>query len=1054
MDRTLKQKRSAASRRQAGQLLQRLAWMNGYPEAGAWRTARGELVTVDGDLLTRTRRAARTLLREHARALPELVGEVELWWSVADVVLRWCGTDLAAGGDAAALAAELLPLLGKRLARAAQAAPAAVAVAWALEPERLERALRWLARYPVATAFDVPLTLRLTYLATQSKDTAVGAAALAELLALEGAEPDSLLAHLFLVLERLRAKDARPTEPMPSCKRLRPRLLEWFERLCAEPAPVQERALALLVVSGLRDHLEAWQRWEQDLQPLLGRARAFADLPAVARTGSQRAVLEQAIKKAQSSKPPLLSVGFAIPAFMRLSDGELAAALPAVQRWLGALPPSTRLENLLRCEHALHWATREVRSKMAAFWWHLNPSLIAIPHVHSTLSWGLEEELLEGMHADQLPRLDQVVKALAERTSVTERALRLAGLWVGAKPKASVTELVQLVELSLPVQHEWHHEAVAATAALEPESPAQAIVLVEEMLRHRDSARVLRAFCLAAAAQGHAWLVRAALERKQGEPLAMIAAAWELLPPAKRPPLATRGPTVWSARYPSELREALERLAEIDPEAEHTAQARLANDFPEPAALRRELAALKARRPLDERATRRMATLRARLTRPPVPSPQRLRNLARKVDDSVAGIWLALLWQRLRALVLEHCVERFRLPRPPEWPLDRQWLKVLLGLLQLPVDERTLAARLLRARMGPRPWDLRDERANREFAARARRQGLVLEPWLEATPRRVEDKNGTIELWLSDDPIEVFAMGAHFQTCLSPGGINFFSVVANAADLNKRVLYARRGDRVLARCLLAITDTGSLLTFHPYCHGGLDFATLVKQFVAELAHSMNTTTAPSGRVRTLLASRWYDDGPQDLTHQFKALRGANLNAISAADLPRRLEELLGRELDELTLPHVLEHPALRQKPELFGALVPALLRCTVPTTRYLAASLAYAHGELPLADRLLGTTEPDTFETHDHERHIHFAHLRPTALLSRLRPLENKQEHPELLYMFDLLAGIALQTLHRPRQALARYQRALASHPHLCDLLEPRIRAVAEELPAAPAARR
>lgn len=1055
MDRTQKQKRSAANRRQAGQLLQRLAWLNGYPQDGAWRTALGVPVTVDGALLARTRRAARTLLRKHARALPELVGEVELWWNVADVMLRWCGAHLASGGGAASLAAELLPLLGKRLARTAQAAPPAIVVVWALEPERLERALHWLARHPVASSFDLPLLLRLTYLATQGKDTAAGAAELAELLAVDHAAPYSLEDRRAYVRKRVRAKPrSRAAEPMPKRAPLRPLLLEWLEELCVAPAPRQARALALLVVSGLRHRLEAWQRWEQEQAPLLARALAFADLPPTARVDTQRAMLEQALEQAQQTQPPMLHLGFATSAILQLGSDELAAALPALQRWLEAHPLDRRIEQFLRCEATLRWASRELRAKLAAFWWHVSPSQIATPHRQPTLSWGLEETIVEAMHVDELPRLTQVMKALAKGTIVTERALQLAGLWTGAMPRASVTELVELVELSLPVQHQWHREAVAATVALEPESPTQAIALVEELLRHRDSASVLRAFCLAAAAQGQAWIVRAALERKQGEPLAMIAAAWELLPPAKRPPLATPGPSAWSARYPSELREALERLAAIDPEAEQTAQARLAEDFPEPAALRRELAALKARRPLDERATRRLATLRARLTRPPAPTPQRLRTLARRVDDSAAGIWQALLWQRLRTLVLEHCAERFRLPRLPDWPLDRKWLAVLLGLLQLPVGEAALAARLLRARTGPRPWDLRDERANRDFAANARRRGLVLEPWLDATPRRVEDKNGTIELWLSDDPIEVFAMGAHFQTCLSPGGINFFSVVANAADLNKRVLYARRGDQVVARCLLAITDTCCLLTFHPYCHGGLDFAALVKQFVADLAREMNTTTAPSGRVRPLLANRWYDDGPEDLTGQFEALRKANLNTVAAADLPRRLEELLGRELDDLTLPHVLELRELRQQPELFGALVPTLLRCTVPTTRYLAAGLAYAHGELPLADRLLGTSEPDSIDDFNLERHIPFAHLRPSALLARLRPLDNKNDDPGLSCILDTLAGIALQALHRPRQALERYQRALELSHDLRDLLEPRIRAVTEALNAEPAARR
>ena len=74
-----------------------------------------------------------------------------------------------------------------------------------------------------------------------------------------------------------------------------------------------------------------------------------------------------------------------------------------------------------------------------------------------------------------------------------------------------------------------------------------------------------------------------------------------------------------------------------------------------------------------------------------------------------------------------------------------------------------------------------------------------------------------VVLAFEHDPLEIFQMGWHFSTCLSPGVFNFFSVFSNAADINKQVVYARdEQGRVVGRCLLALTEDGNLLTFEPY----------------------------------------------------------------------------------------------------------------------------------------------------------------------------------------------------------------------------------------------
>jgi len=76
---------------------------------------------------------------------------------------------------------------------------------------------------------------------------------------------------------------------------------------------------------------------------------------------------------------------------------------------------------------------------------------------------------------------------------------------------------------------------------------------------------------------------------------------------------------------------------------------------------------------------------------------------------------------------------------------------------------------VLQARTGPRPWDLRDDPPNGAFLAAMRDTGLDPAPWLDdATTTVVTPDGQPLALALCSDPLEVFAMGAHFETCLSP----------------------------------------------------------------------------------------------------------------------------------------------------------------------------------------------------------------------------------------------------------------------------------------------
>ena len=105
------------------------------------------------------------------------------------------------------------------------------------------------------------------------------------------------------------------------------------------------------------------------------------------------------------------------------------------------------------------------------------------------------------------------------------------------------------------------------------------------------------------------------------------------------------------------------------------------------------------------------------------------------------------------------------------------------------------------------------------------------------------------------------------------GAFNYFSMSSNIVDINKQALSAHDAQRrVFGRMLLALTDEGGVLAFHPHARNQkVSFAEITKAFAQDLAASTGTVVVASRRVTTLVASRWYDDGPVVLAEQLSGL---------------------------------------------------------------------------------------------------------------------------------------------------------------------------------------
>jgi hypothetical protein len=196
----------------------------------------------------------------------------------------------------------------------------------------------------------------------------------------------------------------------------------------------------------------------------------------------------------------------------------------------------------------------------------------------------------------------------------------------------------------------------------------------------------------------------------------------------------------------------------------------------------------------------------------------------------------------------------------------------LINAALLSVDikqNRRLLLRLLRAHFrGEAGWR-EQQPANAAFLKELQERGVDTATWLAGNPLSYPCPgvaDGRVHLSLELDPLKMLQMGNYFDTCLSFGGGNAFATVANACELNKRVIYARDSSgRVLGRKLIAITAKGDLVGFRTYTSlGNADglrrLRSIFDRYCRAFAARCHLSLADSGEVLTLFAQAWYDDG--------------------------------------------------------------------------------------------------------------------------------------------------------------------------------------------------
>jgi len=779
--------------------------------------------------------------------------------------------------------------------------------------------------------------------------------------------------------------------PLPAAPRpiLADRLLGFVTESLRQPQDVRNREIELLELALDTDFLSPWAAaWRRLEATPSVRQHIPRGLSSVSLQGEIGRV-EARIKALLRDSPPEVHIETLLEDIRTLAAPSRASCFPAVRRALRTLPP---LHNgvLARAAFLHDWADADKLTGpgFAEALLRLSRHLAAGGESAARLkpwenvlrtwtegpgwSWSLLEDILSDPGGPAA--IESCFQALEKASVANPEGLNFAE----ASRLVAVAKAVKDADLALNNARDLAKEKVAgshldgnlvrAAHALRsgPGEFGRVFKTLDDLdLRSAELESILQ---LDRDLQAAGWedLVREELLAGEGPALLAISArrnALKSLGGACAPP--ENGPMEdlpgWIGQYPREFAGALAALARLEPNAEQKAGRIFGQDFISPGALREEIESLERRiriLPEGPGLSKRLAALRSRLSSSAPLPPGRLLRLEKRLLGRIRRDVVRSWYRWLDEALLFHLKKTLDVTAVPPALADPALSPLLAAIMNLSHPYRKIGIELLRRRCGPRPWNLHDHPANLAFLERIRKKGIDPDPWIRPRTVGFAGKEGEerLQLGFAEDPLEIFRMGAYFQTCLSPDGVNFYSVISNAADINKRVLFARdEAGRVAGRCLFALSDQGGILTFHPYCHdSSLGFPRVVACFASDLAARMKTAVVARGRVERLIAPKWYDDGPRDTGVRFayldeKSIFRARLGSMRPDEVLEAVTEAVGPlSLNALTLPAILMLPELEDKPELVIPLLTPLEKGgDVPAEIWLRAADLARQAERP-----------------------------------------------------------------------------------------------------------
>lgn len=950
-----------------------LDWLDGYPvESGDVRVSRWQtvprdgreptLVDLSGPQRARVLRAARTLFREDRETLARMVPDPERWVRAVE---------LAARGD------EPWSLYSRRERRQIESEPPPFAWLCAARGE-IELVEAWVDHREtfeqVAERIGLPFALQLCRLTTR-----VRAATILPLLR-------TFHSPLTYEVSTQRPPEEwvrRPPTPIP---RGPSQMVEPLIRLVREAlAGDAKRASAICSLWAtiepafiLRDWNVFWLRLEQT------RAEVDAELRS-AFEESRACRVAHRLKHCMGAMPARMDIRQPVedilritrrPALAHAAARALRAAIAPRSPWesrqvsaqtRAALRPGRSRTRWNRCVEALHrWSTADWPDEIALLLFRAVEAdpfdIELITSLERTRNLRRLRVILEARRRIEQPQLVRL-ELLARAGASTDVAVQLhddvSEAYLGIIPAAfRLSRDVATLRELLP------------RIAERPASDVEALAMLPEVHQHFHLAHLKHWIVLARRSVG--------LDRR-------------FVLGLRPTPIETEHD--WITRYPAPLHDALERLAAIAPDAERRAASLLSPDFRSDADIRREL------RHLPPHARERRRALLHRLEHPRTATPARLRRLARRVEIAADLVFV----ERWIAAVDAHLRGETTIDLDPE---------MLAALRTLERPMRRLAERVLRE------GDLRDAPNNARFTSRMTSLGVSMAPWLDGIG--VHELAGC-SLALENDPVEVLKMGGYFSTCLSPGADNFFAAVIDAADVNKRVLYARDSAGVAARTLLALDARGELVrydTFHRAPNAELDEA--ISRFIRELLRRMGTRYAPNPDfVEVLMGRYWYCDCP------LPAPAGDDLVTLLADSPVDEVVARLDREVGLSTATLIATITRLTGEPSKARPVLQLALerRHELPDdVLRSAATLAKAQGWRPLAETLIAERAPRLLWNRHRALDCFVAQVMlkqsPRALLRHLRAGRRRkgwerESRPSVL----LFAGRSLAAMNRPKKA-------------------------------------
>ncbi len=144
-----------------------------------------------------------------------------------------------------------------------------------------------------------------------------------------------------------------------------------------------------------------------------------------------------------------------------------------------------------------------------------------------------------------------------------------------------------------------------------------------------------------------------------------------------------------------------------------------------------------------------------------------------------------------------------------------------------------------------------------------------LNAWFTPEPCEVEANGLHIGVNQAMDPFRIFLMGSYFDTCLSLDEFNRDSVLANAYDANKAVIFALGLEgQILARKLVCINSIFHLIGYRTYIASDDTLTPSMRKYVASMvdafcgrwARNMEVPLGYTGAPAHLSGLFWHDDG--------------------------------------------------------------------------------------------------------------------------------------------------------------------------------------------------